>query len=472
MRASWMATCLGATLLAGCSLDPDPARLTAPVPVAWPTGAAYAAASGAVATLPADQIAWQEVILDPALRRLVELALVNNRDLRIATLNVSVAEAQYRAQRGELFPSLNLTGDGNYAHSPVSPGLPVKPTTRSFSAGAGFTAYELDLFGRARSMSRSAFQSYLGEVETQRAALITLVAEVSNAYLAMVASRDLLDLAERTLRSQEESLRLTQATVAGGTATALVVQQARSAVETARASKAENTRLLAQNENALAQLIGQPVPPEAAMAASLDTVRIAEVPAGVSSDILLRRPDIMAAERQLRAAEADIGAARAAFFPSITLTGFHGSSAGALNGLFRSGTETWSFSPQITLPIFTAGINRANLDAAKLRSDIRVATYEQSIQAAFREVADALAARGTYGEQITAQRALADTAAESYRLAQLRFRAGVDSFLESLVSQRDLFSAQQALIRLRQDELASRITLYKTLGGGWAGSGE
>jgi multidrug efflux system outer membrane protein len=208
------------------------------------------------------------------------------------------------------------------------------------------------------------------------------------------------------------------------------------------------------------------------MAASLDTVSIAEVPAGMSSEILLRRPDIMAAERQLRAAEADIGAARAAFFPSITLTGFHGSSAGALNGLFGNGTEMWSFSPQITLPIFTAGINRANLDAARVRSDIRVATYEQSIQSAFREVADALAARGTYGEQISAQRALADTAAESYRLAQLRFRAGVDSFLESLVSQRDLFSAQQALIRLRQDELASRITLYKALGGGWTGAGE
>jgi multidrug efflux system outer membrane protein len=250
------------------------------------------------------------------------------------------------------------------------------------------------------------------------------------------------------------------------------VQQARSAVETARVSKAENTRLLAQNENALALLVGQPVPPEAAMAASLDTVSIAEVPAGMSSEILLRRPDIMAAERQLRAAEADIGAARAAFFPSITLTGFHGSSAGALNGLFGNGTEMWSFSPQITLPIFTAGINRANLDAARVRSDIRVATYEQSIQSAFREVADALAARGTYGEQISAQRALADTAAESYRLAQLRFRAGVDSFLESLVSQRDLFSAQQALIRLRQDELASRITLYKALGGGWTGAGE
>jgi multidrug efflux system outer membrane protein len=260
--------------------------------------------------------------------------------------------------------------------------------------------------------------------------------------------------------------------VTGGTATALVVQQARSAVETARVSKAENTRLLAQNENALALLVGQPVPPEAAMAASLDTVSIAEVPAGMSSEILLRRPDIMAAERQLRAAEADIGAARAAFFPSITLTGFHGSSAGALNGLFGNGTEMWSFSPQITLPIFTAGINRANLDAARVRSDIRVATYEQSIQSAFREVADALAARGTYGEQISAQRALADTAAESYRLAQLRFRAGVDSFLESLVSQRDLFSAQQALIRLRQDELASRITLYKALGGGWTGAGE
>jgi multidrug efflux system outer membrane protein len=250
------------------------------------------------------------------------------------------------------------------------------------------------------------------------------------------------------------------------------VQQARSAVETARVSKAENTRLLAQNENALALLVGQPVPPEAAMAASLDTVSIAEVPAGMSSEILLRRPDIMAAERQLRAAEADIGAARAAFFPSITLTGFHGSSAGALNGLFGNGTEMWSFSPQITLPIFTAGINRANLDAARVRSDIRVATYEQSIQSAFREVADALAARGTYGEQISAQRALADTAAESYRLAQLRFRAGVDSFLESLVSQRDLFSAQQALIRLRQDDLASRITLYKALGGGWTGAGE
>ncbi|MFC3124901.1 efflux transporter outer membrane subunit [Pseudoroseomonas globiformis] len=475
---------LGASFLAGCSLIPDYDRPASPVPSAWPQGEAYRTVaaggvdrrSGAGAET-ADAIGWDRFFLDPGLQRVIGIALNNNRDLRIAALNVAAAEAQFRVQRGGLFPEIGASGNAQYRQTPADLtsaaafGRNEPVTSRTWSAGLGTTAYELDLFGRVRSLSRAAFESALSLEETRRATQIALVASVADAYLAVLADRELLELTRQTLSSQEESLRLTRAQTQGGTATDLTLRQAQTAVETARANLALYTRQLAQDSNALAELIGQPLPADLPVARSLDSrLMLADVPAGLSSEVLLRRPDVLSAERQLLAANANIGAARAAFFPSISLTGSYGTSGAALSRLFQPLSGAWTFAPQINLPIFTGGINQATLDYAKLQKDVQVATYERTIQTAFRETADALAARGTYDDQLRAQQALADAYSESYRLAQLRFRSGVDNYLTTLVAQRDLYGAQQDLITLRQARLSSRVTLYKVLGGGWRGS--
>ncbi|ONG58893.1 multidrug transporter [Pseudoroseomonas deserti] len=462
---------LAALLLAGCSLDPDYVRPASPVSASWPTGAAYAAPASGAQT--ADSIAWQDFFLDPALRRLVGIALESNRDLRVSTLHVAAAEATYRAQRGGLFPSFGASSGVSYGQTPAdlaggaATGRTSPVTSRSWSAGLGFTAWELDLFGRVRSQSRAAFEDYLALEETRRAAQITLVAQVADAWLTVLADRELLALTKQTLASQEQSYRLTQAVTAGGTATALTLRQAQTAVETARANQAQYTRQLAQDENALALLLGQPIPADLPASSLSSGLMLADVPAGLSSELLIRRPDVLSAEHSLQAANADIGAARAAFFPSITLTSNYGTAGAALSRLFQPGSGSWSFAPSIDIPIFSGGTNQASLDLAKVQSNIQVANYEKAIQTAFREVADALAARGTYGEQLTAQQGLTDAYADSYRLAELRFRSGVDSYLTTLDSQRELYAAQQTLITLRRDRLASLVTLYKVLGGGW-----
>lgn len=468
-----------AALLCGCSLVPDYQRPAAPVPVQWPTasthGAAYrnttpvSARSSAEST--ADSIGWEDFFLDPGLRRLIGIALENNRDLRVAILNVQAAEAQYRVQRGDLFPSLSGTGSAEYTQTPagLTSGSGNKPvTSRTFSAGIGFTSWEIDLFGRVRSLTQAAAETALAQAETRRATQISLVAEVADAYLTLLADRELLELTQQTLQSQEDSYLLTAATAAGGTATALTLRQAQTAVETARANLALYSRQVAQAENALALLLGQPVPADLPGGTKLDSPLIlASIPAGMDSSVLLRRPDIMAAEHTLLSANANIGAARAAFFPSITLTSSYGTGGASLSRLFQPGSGSWSFSPTIDLPIFTGGINEATLDYKKLEKRIEVANYEKAIQTGFREVADALAARGTYGNQLEAQKRLTDAYADSYRLSGLRFRSGVDNFLTVLDSQRELYSAQQNFITLQQEQLNSQVTLFKVLGGGW-----
>jgi multidrug efflux system outer membrane protein len=459
---------LGAALLAGCSLDPAYERPGAPVPAQWPQGAAYGAPQAGVSTV--ESLGWDSVFLDPGLRRLIGLALENNRDLRVAALNVEAAEAQYRVQRGDLFPFLGATGAADYAGTPLTgaDGRTRSVTSRSFSLGAGFTAWEIDLFGRIRSQSLAALETAFAQAETRRAAQISLVAQVADAYLTLLANRELLALTRQTLESQEASYRLTQATSAGGTTTALALRQAQTSVEAARANLALYTRQLAQAENALALLLGQPVPADLPSGATLSTPLVMpDLPAGLSSDVLLRRPDVLAAEHRLLSANADIGAARAAFFPTISITASGGTAGTALSRLFQAGSGSWAFSPQISVPIFSGGINEATLDYAKLQKRIEIANYEKAIQTAFREVADALAARGTYGNQVEAQRRLTEAYADSYRLAELRFRTGVDSYLSVLDSQRSLYGAQQTLIALRQEQLSSIVTLYKVLGGGW-----
>lgn len=474
----FLALSLAALLAAGCSLIPDRPATDPSVPAAWPEGPAYrtAAAAPVDPALEADAIGWRDVFLDPRLQRAIEAAIAHNRDLRVAVLNVALAEAQYRVQRADLVPQVGASGSLDASRTPLAVASAAVPadatagvTRRIWGAGIGISAYEIDLFGRVRSLNAAAFQRYLGQAEARRAAQIGLVGQVAEAWLAVAANEEALRLTRQTLANQQEALAITRAAYQGGAATELALRQAQTSVETARASLERYARAKAQGENALALLLGGPVPQDL-LPGSLSALGrpVAEVPAGVASAILLRRPDVLAAERSLAAANAEIGAARAAFFPSITLTAGAGTASASLSNLFGAGSGTWSFAPQINLPIFTGGALQGSLDAARIRTDIQVAAYERAVQGAFREVADALAARGTFDRQIAAQRALVGAYQDAYRLALMRFRSGLDSYQASLDAQRQLFAAQQELIAQELLRQQNRVSLYRALGGGWA----
>jgi multidrug efflux system outer membrane protein len=334
--------------------------------------------------------------------------------------------------------------------------------------GLGFTSYELDVFGRVRSQNAARLQQYFGYVESRRSTQISLVAEVANAYFTVLCDQALLKLTADTLASQQASLELTRMSFEGGVSTALDFHQAETSVATARASLEQYTRQLAQDHNALVVLLGIPLPDDLPTETDLDEQRLlADLPAGLPSDLLTRRPDILAAEHALIAANANIGAARAAFFPSVTLTGNYGTASTELSGLFSHGSTAWTFSPQISLPIFAAGANLAALQLANTQKNVYVVQYEQTIQTAFREVADALAGRGTLERQIAAEQQLVAATGESHRLSEMRFRNGVDNYLAVLDSQRSLYGAEQALLDAKLARLQNLITLYKALGGGW-----
>ncbi|WP_426215043.1 AdeC/AdeK/OprM family multidrug efflux complex outer membrane factor [Pseudomonas sp. DWRC2-2] len=449
-----------AGLLGGCSLIPDYHRPEAPVPAQYPQQGVYALAQSGTSD-------WQQLFHDPALQRLIGEALVNNRDLRVAALNVEAFQAQYRIQRADLFPAVSATGSGQRRRLPGDVTGTGKPAiTSSYSATLGISAYELDLFGRIRSLSEQAMLTYLGTEEARRSAQLSLVANVANAYLTWRADQELLALARQTLVANEHSLRLTRGSKTAGKASALDVVQASTSVESTRASVARYERQVAQDLNSLALLVGGPVD-EQLPARPLADDWVARVPAGLPSDLLQRRPDILQAEYQLRAANANIGAARAAFFPSVSLTANAGSASTELSGLFKGGSGSWTFQPQINLPIFNAGSLRASLDYAKLQKDITVAQYEKSIQTAFQEVADGLAARQTYTDQLEAQRDFVAANQQYYNLAEHRYRSGVDSNLTFLDAQRALFSSQQALIIDRLAQLVAEVKLYTALGGAW-----
>jgi multidrug efflux system outer membrane protein len=457
-----------AMLTAGCtSLAPRYERPEPPVPAQWPTASSPAAVS-ATGT-PAADLAWNRFFADERLRSLIELALAGNRDLRVATLNIERARALYQIQRSATLPAVAATGSGSNQRVPED----LSPTgsatiNRSVSATVGIASYELDLFGRVRSLNEQALQQFFATEETRRATQISLVAELAGAWLTLATDLERLQLAQQTLETQTRSYGLIRRSKELGVASALDLRQAQVTLETARADVARISAVVAQDRNALALLAGAPVPAALEPAAPLPEgiAQVAELPAGVPSDVLLRRPDVRAAERQLQAANASIGAARAAFFPRITLTGSLGSASRELDGLFGAGSRTWSFVPQITLPIFTGGANRANLEATKVEREIALARYEKAIQAAFREVADALAARATLAEQFDAQRALVEALTDTQRLAQARFERGIDSFLPVLDAQRQLYAAQQSLVTLRLARDANLVTLYKALGGG------
>jgi multidrug efflux system outer membrane protein len=426
---------------------------------------------------------WRDFFPDRNMQRLIELALANNRDLRVAALNVQATQAQYRIQRSDLFPTVAATGLEEIEKYPSgvaaaqgtagaggSTGTAVSTggsTIRFFEAGVGFTSYEIDLFGRIRSLNHEAFEKYLSSEETRRSTQLSLIAQVVSAYLTVLADETILKVTRETLNSQQESYDLTKRSLDAGTTTALAFRQAATTVDTANANLAQYTRQAAQDRNALGLLLGGPIPDDIAFDVDLGTVNLsADLPSGVPSEVLTSRPDVLAAEHTLIAANADIGAARAAFFPTITLTGQFGTASTQLSGLFKSGSAAWSFAPQITLPIFTGGKNKASLDLSKIEKDINIAQYEKTLQTAFREVDDALSARQTLDQQLVAQRALLEDTSQSYDLANLRFKNGVDSFLPVLDAQRALYSAQQSVISLELTRLQNMATLYKALGGG------
>jgi multidrug efflux system outer membrane protein len=461
------------TLLGACTLEPHYHRPPAPVP---------ALQGGTAGDTVAADIGWREFFPDPQLQQLIALALTDNRDLRVAALNVQSAQAQYRIQRADLFPTVDASGVEQVQHVPIgvlTSGLPPSllsgagplPTSgvteHTYNVGIGFTSYELDLFGRIRSLNHAALQQYFSSGETRRSVQLTLVAEVATAYLTVLTDQTLLDITRDTLKSQEDSLSLTQKMFNGGTTTQLAVSQAETTVDTARANLAQYVRQVAQDRDALQLLLGAPIPDGIDFSSGLDRGNmVAELAEGIPSDVLVRRPDVLAAEHQLMASNAEIGAARAAFLPAISLTGSFGTESTQLSGLFKAGSRAWTFSPQISLPIFAGGANVANLQATKLARDTAVAQYEKAIQTAFREVADALVARGTLDEQLAAQQALVNASAVAYRLADMRYRGGVDSYLTALVAQVSLYSAQQQLQTVRLLRLENLVTLYKALGGG------
>ncbi len=458
-------------VLSGCaSMAPKYSRPEAPVPSEWPGGPAYKEAAAKQGERSVSEIGWREFFVDKQLLKVISLALENNRDLRIAALNIERSQALYQVQRADLFPTVNAAGSAVEARTPgVLSGTGQALTTHQYSVSLGFSAYELDLFGRVRSLKDQALEQFFATEEGRRSVQISLVAEVANNYLTLAADKERLKIAQDTFKSQQTSYNLIKSRFEAGASSELDLRQAQTSVDTARVDIARFTSQVAQDENALALVVGSPVTADLLPSGLSEITALKDLSPGLPSDVLQLRPDIMEAEHLLKAANANIGAARAAFFPRITLTTSIGLSSDSLSGLFKGGTGTWLFAPQITLPIFDAGRNRANLKVSEVDRKIFLAQYEKTIQSAFREVADALAQRGTVGDQMEAQQSLADATAASYRLSQARYEKGIASYLNVLDSQRSLYSAQQGLVTVGLSRLINLVTLYKVLGGGAAG---
>ena len=452
-------------LLAGCSLQPVYQRPDAPVAASYPTGPAYQSTSTS-ATPPAVDIGWRDFLTDARLQRLVEIALANNPNLRTAALNIAQAQAQYRIQHSAMFPMVTA-GASETAQRAPNAVTGQNAATHDYSIGLSLS-WELDFFGRVQSLSDQALQQYFATAQARKAFQILLVSEVADQYLTILADDDLLAVTQRTLDTAQASYDLTLQQLNAGTGNELTLRQAQTVVEQAKANYSAQVRSRAQAENALMLLIGQPLPPDLPPGKPLNSQSIlADVPAGLPSELLTRRPDIMEAEANLRAANANIGAARAAFFPSIDLTGGLGLESLALSGLFHGASLAWSFIPSITVPIFEGGKLRANLDVATVQKDINVAQYEKAIQMAFREVADGLAARGTFDDQVASLQRNVDASQRYLDLAQQRFQSGVDSYLNVLTAQTTLYTAQQMLVNARVSRLTALVDLYRALGGGW-----
>lgn len=465
MRLAITLAALAALGLAGCTFDPAYQRPAPPVPAAWPQGPSYAAP---VAGPAAETLAWRSFFRDPKLQDVIAQALANNRDLRVAVGNIEAARASFQVQRAELLPNVSASAGYTKERLPAAQtGLGFGYSTGIYSASLGLSAWEIDLFGRLRSLTRAAQEQYLASEEARRAVQTSLISQVASDWLALAADRDLLRIAQDTLKSQQASLDLTQARFDHGEASMVEVSQAQTTVQQARADVAQFTTQTAQDKNALDLVVGATVaesqlpdglPPTAAM--------LTELPAGTSSVVLLQRPDVLQAEHQLKASNAQIGAARSAFFPTISLTGAAGLASPALGQLFSGASHSWSYSPTATLPIFAGGANVANLRGARAQHDIAVAQYEKAIQTAFSEVADALARRGTIAEQIDAERQNEAAASTAFQLENARYVRGSETYLNVLIAQRALYNARQALVSAQLVELTNAVSLYRALGGG------
>jgi multidrug efflux system outer membrane protein len=447
-------------------MAPEYTRPEAPVSATWPSGPAYKDTSGKPGDLPASNIAWRDFFVDERLQKVIDLTLMNNRDLRVATLNIERTRALYRIQRAELLPVVNagaLFSKERVSGILSGSGKPI--TTELYNVILGISSWELDLFGRIRSLKEAALQEYLATEQARRSAQISLVAEVANTYMTLAADRELLRLAQETLGSQVATYNLIKRRYEVGASSELDLRQAQTRVDAARVDISRYTAIVAADENLLTLLVGSPVPEDLLQKElSADTI-LKDISPGLPADILQRRPDILQAEHMLIGAHANIGAARAAFFPRIALTTSIGTTSDQLSGLFNSGSDTWSFIPQIVMPVFDPR-TRPAYDVAKMDREILLAEYERAIQTAFREVADALAKRGILGDQMAAQESLVEASAESHRLSDLRYKSGIDSYLSVLDAQRSLYGAQQGLISVRLARLTNLVTLYKVLGGG------
>jgi multidrug efflux system outer membrane protein len=458
------------SVVAGCSLQPTYERPAAPVAATFPSGAAYQPAQSgrAGATLPAPDTGWRDFLADPRLQRIIELALENNRDLRVAVLNVAQVQAQYRIQRAALLPQVSAYADASHSRTPG--GLTQSGSSlidQSHAVGIS-AAWEIDFFGRLKSLSDVALEQYFATAYARQAAEILLVSQVADQYLTMLALDEQLVVTRQTLDTAQASYKIVKLQFDTGTGTELTLRQSETVVELANANYSALVRARAQAENGLVLLIGQPLPADMPPASPMGGQKIlADIPAGLPSDLLARRPDILHAEALLRSENANIGAARAAFFPRITLTGSLGTASSALSGLFTAGSAAWAFLPALAIPIFDAGVNQANLDAAMIRKDIGIAQYEKAIQAAFREVADGLAARGTYDEQLASLERYTEAQRRQLELAEFRYRNGVDAYLNVLIAQTAYYNAQLTLVSTRLQRLTNLVDLYRSLGGGW-----
>jgi outer membrane protein, multidrug efflux system len=463
-----LAVALCGVALAACTLEPHYTRPTPAVPQTWPVGAAYPANAGT----PLPSLNYRDVFKDPHLQAIIVQAIANNQDLQIALANVTIARAQYRVQRADLLPHINATGDFTETHGRtqiIEPNGTIgadRETTRAYSADIGFSAFELDLFGRIRSLTHAAQQQYLATEAGVHAARLTLVAQVADAYLTLAADNSLLAIANETVASTQRTVDLTQARLSGGIAPRTDLRQAQTTLDQAKSDAANLVTLVAQDRNALELLVGAKVA-DGDLPANIESVEglLTEVPAGLDSRILLRRPDVVEAEYKLRAANAQIGAARANFFPTIDLTALAGAASPALGQLFNGKNFNWTAGGGITQPIFAGGANVANLALAKGQRDLTVAQYQQAIQTAFREVADALARRGTINDQMAAQDALVEAATDAYNLDLARYQQGIDPYLNTLIAQRTLYQARQTQAQTRLLRADSLVTLYQTLGG-------
>jgi multidrug efflux system outer membrane protein len=497
--------------LAGCNLAPHYLRPAGAVPASLPQGGIYPAAATDAPDI--TRVGWRDFFLDPRLRQVIETGLANNRDLRVAAANVLQARAQLRVRRADLVPTTGVTGSATYTNNilgaagatagtgaatsggttiggaagsgtgstgtgasgaggtTIGTGAGIGSSGSSnieyYSLNAGFSNYELDLFGRVRNLSRAAQEQVFASEEAQRSARISLIAEIATAWLTMASDQDQLALSRQTLAAFKQTLDLTTAQFRIGTGSELEVRQAETNYQAARNDIATQETRIAQDANALTLLVGASVPADL-LPTGLGAATITRdaLPANLSSDVLLRRPDVLQAEHQLIAQNANIGAARAAFFPTISLTAAVGTISTALSGLFAGGSFSFTGAPAVSLPLFDGGRNKGNLDYARASRDVAVATYERSIQSAFREVADALAQRGRIGEQVEAQGARANAAQIAARLSDARFRAGVDSFLNTLDAQRTAYAAQQQFATTRLTAASNLVELYRSLGGG------